>query len=144
MNSANPQTDIQNLLETWTAAVRDKDLDTIMAYYAPEIVAYDAIFALQFTGKQAYRAHWEKCLTMCEGPMVFEGHHLKIHASGDVAVAHWLCRCGGADEKGEVKSSWMRATAAYRNTPDGWKAVHEHFSAPFDPSSGKALFDLEP
>jgi hypothetical protein len=22
--------------------------------------------------------------------------------------------------------------------------VHEHFSAPFDPESGKALFDLEP
>ena len=25
-----------------------------------------------------------------------------------------------------------------------WRIAHEHFSAPFDPESGKALFDLEP
>lgn len=144
MSPVNHQVAIQNLLEAWFAAVRDKDLNAIMTYYAPDIVAYDAILALQFTGSDAYRKQWEMCLEMCNGPMVFEAHHLKIHTSDDIAVAHWLCRCGAADEKGEVKSSWMRASAAYRNTYAGWKAVHEHFSAPFDPSSGKALFDLEP
>jgi ketosteroid isomerase-like protein len=38
----------------------------------------------------------------------------------------------------------MRASAGYRKTADGWKAVHEHFSAPFDMASGKALFELQP
>jgi len=38
------------LIKQWTAAVRDKDLDAIMAYYAPDIVAYDAIIQLQFKG----------------------------------------------------------------------------------------------
>jgi ketosteroid isomerase-like protein len=75
---------------------------------------------------------------------LFETHQLAIHADGDVAFAHWLNKCGGTDEKGEVKSSWMRATAGYRKTADGWKAVHEHFSAPFDMATSKALFDLEP
>jgi PhnB protein len=32
----------------------------------------------------------------------------------------------------------------FRKTNGTWMIVHEHFSAPFDPESGKALFDLEP
>jgi len=135
---------IQALLERWCAAVRDKDLEAIMHYYAPEIVAYDAIIQLQFRGADAYRQHWAFCLGMCEGAMLFETHQLTIHADGDVAFAHWLNKCGGTDEKGEVKSSWMRATAGYRRTADGWKAVHEHFSAPFDMATSKALFELQP
>ncbi len=135
---------IRALLERWCAAVREKDVGAIMAYYAPEIVAFDAILQLQFRGAEAYRKHWEFCLGMCEGSMLFQTHQLSIHASDNVAFAHWLNKCGGTDDKGEEKSSWMRASAGYRKTELGWKAVHEHFSAPFDVASGKAMFDLQP
>jgi ketosteroid isomerase-like protein len=142
---ASNEAQIQRLIEKWTAAVRDKDLDAIMAYYAPDIVAYDAIIQLQFKGIDAYRQHWKFCLGLCEGAMLFEPRDLVIHADGTVAFAHWLCSCGGTDDKGESKSSWMRASAGYRHTNHGgWKAVHEHFSAPFEMESGKALFDLKP
>lgn len=135
---------IQTLIKQWSDAVRDKDLDAIMAYYAPDIVAYDAIIQLQFKGAQAYRQHWEYCLGMCNGPMVFEQRELVVHGDEQLAFAHWLNSCGASDDQGEQKSSWMRASAGYRHTPQGWKAVHEHFSAPFDMESGKALFDLKP
>jgi ketosteroid isomerase-like protein len=141
---SNIREQIQTLLKEWCDAVRAKDLDKIMAYYAPDIVAYDAIIKLQFKGAQAYRQHWEYCLGMCNGPMVFEQRELVVHGDEQLAFAHWLNSCGGADDKGELKSSWMRASAGYRRTADGWKAVHEHFSAPFDMESGKALFDLQP
>jgi ketosteroid isomerase-like protein len=141
---SNIREQIQTLLKEWCDAVRAKDLDKIMAYYAPDIVAYDAIIKLQFKGAQAYRQHWEYCLGMCNGPRVFEQRELVVHGDEQLAFAHWLNSCGGADDKGELKSSWMRASAGYRRTADGWKAVHEHFSAPFDMESGKALFDLQP
>jgi ketosteroid isomerase-like protein len=38
----------------------------------------------------------------------------------------------------------MRATICFRKINGEWKVVHEHYSAPFDMESGKALFDLEP
>jgi ketosteroid isomerase-like protein len=38
----------------------------------------------------------------------------------------------------------MRATVCFRKTNGEWMIVHEHFSAPFDPQSGKALCELEP
>jgi ketosteroid isomerase-like protein len=138
------QVQIRALLEDWSAGIREKDLDRIMAYYAPDIVAFDAIVQLQFKGIDAYRKHWEYCLGLCEGAMVFEQHQLSVYADEHLASAHWLNRCGGVDDKGEEKASWMRGTATYRKTAEGWKAVHEHFSAPFDMESGKALFDLQP
>jgi ketosteroid isomerase-like protein len=60
-----------------------------------------------------------------------------------VAFSHYLTRCG-AIENGEEKASWMRVTVGYRKTNGKWIIVHEHFSAPFDMESGKALFDLKP
>jgi ketosteroid isomerase-like protein len=38
----------------------------------------------------------------------------------------------------------MRVTVCYRKTNGKWLVVHEHFSAPFEMESGKALLDLEP
>lgn len=131
-------------LERWAAAVRAKDPDAIAARYAPDIVAFDAILQLQFKGLEAYRRHWETCLTYCQGPMIFEMHALTLHADTDVAFCHALIRCGGADETGETRASWMRMTAGLRRIEGEWRIVHEHHSAPFEMESGKALFELEP
>lgn len=138
------ETLIRDALQRWSTAIRDKDLSAITDYYHPDVVAYDAIVQLQFKGLEAYRTHWAYCLGLCAGPMLFEQRELVVHAAGEVAFAHWLNHCGAADESGELKGSWMRGSAGYLLTADGWKAVHEHFSAPFDMESGKAMFDLTP
>lgn len=137
--------EVRTLIETWMAAVRDRDLERIMVAYAPDVVAYDAIVALRFVGSDAYRDHWRVCLTHCAGgPMIFEPEELHVTVSGDAAFAHGLIHCGGTGDNGETHSAWMRMTACYRRTGNGWKIVHEHFSAPFEMESGKALFELEP
>ena len=141
---ATPEAEIRELQDSWLQAVRSRDTKKIMSHYAPDVVAYDAIVALQFKGADAYGKHWEACLSMCTGPMEFEIRELNIEAENDVAFAHWLNRCGGVDENGEEKSSWMRVSAGYRRIKGNWRIVHEHFSAPFDIASGKALFDLQP
>lgn len=135
---------IRALIDDWATAVRTKDLDGIMAYYAADIVAFDAISQLQFKGADAYKSHWEACLSFCQGATTFEIHELGIAASDDVAFAHGLTRCGGSGENGEEQTAWMRMTACYRKINGKWRAVHEHFSSPFDMASGKALFGLAP
>lgn len=131
-------------LESWMTAVRDQDIDAIVAHYAPDIVAFDAVMKLQFKGVAAYRDHWQACMEMCPGPMVFELHEVMIHADGQVAFCHALNRCGGTNDKGETQVGWLRMTSGYRRIDGQWKVVHEHFSAPFEAESGKALFDLTP
>jgi uncharacterized protein (TIGR02246 family) len=142
-STANAEPEIRALMNDWLKVVRASDVNGIMSHYAPDILAFDAIAQLQFKGKEAYGKHWEACLAMCPGPMIFEIHDLQIAPAGDVAFSHYLTRCG-AIENGEEKASWMRATVGYRKTNGKWIIVHEHFSAPFDMESGKALFDLKP
>src|SRR3546814_5465679 len=84
------EAEIRELVDGWSKAVRALDVDAIMAHYAPEMVAYDAIAALRFRGAEAYRAHWAMCLSLCPGPMVFEVADLSVAAAGDLAFAHGL------------------------------------------------------
>lgn len=136
--------DIQSLINTYREAVMSKNVEQVMALYVDDIVSFDAIKALQFKGKAAYRAHWEACMEMCAGPHVFEFHEIAIETADNLAFAHWVAHCGGTNDKGETQSCWMRATACYRLVGGTWKIAHEHWSAPFDPMSGATLFDVQP
>ncbi|WP_447739017.1 YybH family protein [Pseudomonas laurentiana] len=136
------ETEIRQLIERWMQAVRDRDIPNIIAPYADDIVAFDAIQSLQFKGKAVYTAHWEMCMNMCPGAMVFEFAELTVHATGDLALAHWVNRCGPADDASQC--GFMRATVGYRRQGGQWQVIHEHWSAPFDMETQKALFDLKP
>lgn len=138
-----PEAAVKALLADWTAAANAGDLDAIAACYAPDIVAFDAIFQLQFKGVAAYRAHWQACLSTCQS-MVFEIHDPTIAAAGDIGFVHYLAYCGGTGLDGTEHHGWMRATIGCRKIDGRWLVTHEHFSAPFDPISGKALFELQP
>jgi ketosteroid isomerase-like protein len=81
---------------------------------------------------------------MCPGPITFEIRDLDITVQGDLGLCHYLQRCVATGPDGKEHSSWFRGTTACRRTAAGWKIVHEHFSAPFDPASGRALLDLAP
>jgi uncharacterized protein (TIGR02246 family) len=144
MNTQAAETEIQTLIDTYRQAVMAKDVKKVMALYADDIVSFDAIQALQFKGKVAYQAHWEACMEMCPGPHKFDFHQVQISAADDIAFAHWLAYCGGTNEKGEEQACWMRVTACYKRLAGQWKIVHEHWSAPFDPMAGTAIFDLQP
>ncbi|CAG9171063.1 nuclear transport factor 2 family protein [Cupriavidus respiraculi] len=135
---------LQALMEKWMVAARSRDLKAIMSCYTDDVVAFDAIIQLQFKGADAYGKHWAMCMEMCGGEMIFEPRDLTIAASGDVGYGHYLMRCGAKDADGTEKSSWMRCSVGFRRTGGQWAIAHEHFSAPFDMESGKALFDLKP
>jgi len=143
-NIARAQTEIETLVDDYLKAVRAGDLDGITRHYAPDIVAYDAIGRLRFTGVEQYRAHWDACLKMCPGSMIFEHHDPSVVAGDDVAIYHCLVHCGYKADDGTERFSWMRATVGFRRIDGRWKVVHEHWSAPFDPQSGRAQFDLTP
>lgn len=138
------QAEVKSAISSWLTAIQARDADAIIAHYTPDIVAYDAVLQLQFKGRQAYRDHWKSCFDMCGGPMVFEPGDLDIQVSGELATVHGLIRCGGSDEQGNVQSAWMRMSSSYRKSEGKWQIAHEHFSAPFDMMSWKALFDLDP
>lgn len=135
---ASDEAQIRARLDEWVNASRAKDVDAIMANYAPGVLAFDAIGKLQFKGVDAYRKHWEDCLSYCQ-EMRFEMHDLEIVAEGGLAFCHYLAHCGGIGHDGQEHFGWMRATSCLRKTNGTWLIVHEHFSSPFDPVTEKVL-----
>lgn len=135
--------EVHAMLESYLDAVRRLDLKGITAYYAPDIVAYDAIAQLEFRGVEAYSAHWKMCLEHCQS-MLFEPREPKILTSGDLAVGFYLVKCGGIGPDGKEHLGWMRATFAAQRRSGRWLIVHEHYSSPFDPMTNQIMEGLEP
>lgn len=135
---------IRAVLDEWREAARARDVARVMACYADDLVAFDALGPLCFRGKADYAAHWERCMSYCQGEMVFNFDELAIEQEGGLAFARFLNRCGMIDEAGKEQCSWMRATVCLRLLGGQWRIVHEHHSVPFEPENGKALFDLQP
>lgn len=136
---------IQQLAAQWAAAVASQNMEQIMAFYADELIAYDAVAQLQFIGKTAYRAHWQKCMEFCAGGhSKFELRDLKIQQNDPIAFSHALVYCEGRNEKGETQGCWMRLTQGWQKQQGQWRIIHDHFSVPFDMVSGAVLFELTP
>ncbi|MCW8126031.1 YybH family protein [Microbulbifer halophilus] len=144
MTTTDDENQIRTLINRWAEAACSGDLDRVMACYAPDVVAFDAIVALQFRGVDAYRKHWEYCMGFAPGDMLFTIPEMNISVGGDIAYCHFLVSCGCTDEKGNEQTGWMRGTVCLRRLKGQWRIAHEHYSAPFDPESMKALTDLEP
>jgi uncharacterized protein (TIGR02246 family) len=142
--NAKAEADIRARVESWKKAFFAQDIDAIMANYAPDVLAFDAIGPLQIKGRDAYRKHWEMCMAMCTGHLVFEMQELEITATDNLAFGHYVCQCGGTNDKGEAQTGLMRVTLCFQRQDDQWLIAHEHFSSPFNPLTGKTIFDAKP
>lgn len=147
MDTAMTTLDLQAEAERFVAdcieAINSSDIDAIAAHYDEAVVAFDAIGPLQFSGRDAYLAHWKSCMEMCSH-MSFEPHDLRVYVGGDLLTAHCLARCSGSDAEGKPQSGWVRMSLTARRTPAGWRIIHDHFSLPFDPVSLKAQVEATP
>ena len=137
------KTSLQTQVEAWAQAIISQDIEIIMSHYADNVRAFDAIGPLEFTGRDSYKAHWQKCMSSCS-LTAFEISAVETEVNDDLAACSFLNRCGGKDENGEEKACWMRATQVYKNQDGRWLIIHEHFSLPFDMNSFEIQFDLTP
>lgn len=143
-SKAGNESQVRKLIDDWASAFRARDVDRIMACYAPDIVAFDVVPPLQYRGTAAYRNDWEEMMSLCDGPNGIEMRDLTVAAADDVAFSHCLSHFTGKQTDGNAIDMWMRVTVCFRKIDGKWLAVHEHVSAPIDMESGKALFDLKP
>jgi uncharacterized protein (TIGR02246 family) len=137
-------TEIEDLIERRAAAIRDKDVATANAGFAPDVLTFDAINPLQRVGVEDVRPRTEQWFASFHGPIGYETHDVRVTAGGDVAFAHFTYRVSGTLATGEVLGMWNRATLCFRKIDGVWRITHEHDSVPFDPETGLASTNLEP
>jgi ketosteroid isomerase-like protein len=138
------QSEVRALLDRRSDAVWTKDIDRLMSFYAPDIVYFDIVPGLQYTGSAALRPRFLEWFDGFQGPIGQEISDLHISASGDVAVAYMLIRASGTLKDGREVGYWVRVTSAGQRSDGRWLIMHEHVSLPVDFRSGTAVTDLVP
>ena len=111
-------------------AIRDKNLDLLMSFYAPEVVAFDVRPPLDARGTAAYRQNFERWFASFEGPLGFELHHLRITPGESAAFCHYLALVTGARSPDRSSGYWVRGTTCFERREGEWLVAHEHISMP--------------
>jgi ketosteroid isomerase-like protein len=139
-----PESEIRTLLESWSEAARAKDIDRLMAVYSPDIVYFDVVPPLRYTGSAAVRANFLRWFDGFESSIGQEIRDSQILVSGDVAFAYMLIRASGTLTDRREVGYWVRATVCCKRSNDTWLITHEHISLPFDFETGSVAIDLVP
>jgi uncharacterized protein (TIGR02246 family) len=133
---------IRHIIDRLVKAVQSRDIEAILATYAPDAVIYDVRDSLEY-GKEGLRKSWKECFDSSKSFNI-EVSEPTISVDGNLAFSHCLSHATGKTTDGQPIDIWMRATDCYRKVNGKWLVVHEHVSVPGDFESGRILQDLRP
>ena len=141
---ADDEAEIRVVLAAIAEAVRERDVDAMLAHCAPELASFDLVPPLKHEGPDAISRIWANTFASFEGQVEFDQHYLELFVGDEVAFARSLNRFGGTQRGGAPSISWLCATLGLKKISGRWKLIHQHVSVPYDMDSGKALLGLEP
>ena len=111
-------------------AIRDKDVERLLAFYAQDVTAFDLRPPLDVRGANAYRKNFQKWFASFEGPLDFELHNLRIVPGEGAAFCHYLALVSGERPGGRASGYWVRGTTCFERREGEWLVSHEHISTP--------------
>src|SRR3954471_11107819 len=101
---------IHQMFDKWQKAFEAKDVNGVMAIYAPTLTAFDIVPPLQFRGADAYRKDYADFFGQFSGPLHVEVPDMHIETNGDTAFAYGLERLTGKTTSGASVDMWLRYT----------------------------------
>ena len=143
-NKSVDEVQIRRLIEDKIKAVRAKDIDGATSNYAPDVLSFDVVNALQYIGAHEIRKRLEEWFSSFQGSIGLDIRDLNITVGDTLAFSHCLNHVTAITTTGEKLDMWWRETACYRKLENKWLITHQHSSVPFDVGSGKASLDLKP
>jgi uncharacterized protein (TIGR02246 family) len=135
---------VRTLLETWSNAIRQRDIEKLMQVYSPDIVYFDVVPPLRLTGADAVRRNFVRWFDMWVTPIDVEIRDRAIFENGAIAASHMLWRTSGTQKTGRKVDYWIRASVSLQRSDRGWQITHEHVSLPVELPSAKAAMELTP
>jgi uncharacterized protein (TIGR02246 family) len=128
-NTTNNETEIRQLVENWAKAVRNKDMGTILAHHAEDIIMFDVPEPFQSIGIDAYRKTWDIFFKYTR-PGVFDIQQLKIVADENIAFCIATMKCSDKSDGGDFTPLDFRLTIGLKKINNQWVIIHEHHSTP--------------
>ncbi|MER6125731.1 SgcJ/EcaC family oxidoreductase [Streptomyces sp. NPDC001795] len=129
---------IRRLDAELTAAARERDVERMMACYAPDVETFHPVGGEEQVGIGAVRKAVEGVFAAVSGPVSREVLKFRVHVDESVAFAHALIRMRGTLTNGEPLDDVMRVTIGYRFAGLRWLITHMHVSpVPVDAGTTK-------
>jgi ketosteroid isomerase-like protein len=128
MNDQN-EIQIRKLIENWAKAVRDKDIDAILAFHSENLVMYDVPEPFQSVGLDEYRKTWDTFFKYTK-PGVFDIHELNIVTNDAIAFAYGKLQCSDKTNSDVYTPLDFRLTVGLKKIKGQWTILHEHHSIP--------------
>lgn len=141
-NLSDDESQIRQLLEQSAEAVKNRDVDGILACYAEDAVIYDTRDDLEID-KDGLRRSWIECFETSEN-YDYKIQNLHIRIEKNVAFSFCMLHTTGEAKNGEMTDMWLRLTTAFTKKYNKWLIIHEHCSVPGDFNTGKMLLNLLP
>jgi uncharacterized protein (TIGR02246 family) len=129
---------IKALYDEYNNAFNKKDVNAIMAVYAPDVFVFDAIPPREYPTWDAYKKDWQDLFTTFPGPVTNSISELNITVVGSVAYTHSIDDTTFTGSDGTKTRFVVRFTDVLRKSNGKWRIVQEHVSFPVDPTTGKA------
>jgi ketosteroid isomerase-like protein len=135
---------VHEVIHSFARAVRLGDVQSMISFCAPDLVAFGLTPPLKLQGTEAVAQSWCKAIAAYDTPLDYEIAQLKVFVDGSLALCRGLSRFGGKRPSGEQGSLWMCLTLGLRKVEHDWKIIHQHVSVPFNMETGQALTHLQP
>jgi ketosteroid isomerase-like protein len=121
---------VRDRVATLAQAIREKDIDTLMTHYAPDIIAYDVMPPLEAQDAADYRKNFERWFASMQGPIDYEMSDLHVSMGESHAFCHALGHVKGTRKNGDLADYWVRVTTCFQKANGQWLVGHEHVSMP--------------
>jgi ketosteroid isomerase-like protein len=137
---AGDRAQIEALYQAYIKAFKAKDVNAIMANYAPgnQLFVFDAIPPREYPSWDAYKKDWEGLFASMPGPLDVNMSELNISVVGPVAYTRNVQSGYFTRKDGSRLDVAVRVTDVLRKIKGHWLIVQEHVSVPVDLSTGKA------
>ena len=126
---ADDEKQIRKLLDNWAAAVRNKDIDKIVAHHSVDFIMFDVPPPFQSVGIDAYKKTWDTFFKYTKRG-VFDIQQLKIVADSSLAFCIATMRCEENTGGKGFEPLDFRLTVCLKKMDSQWIIVHEHHSIP--------------
>ena len=130
MNQSKEESVVRELIENWAKAVRERNLEAVLAHHSSDFVMFDVPSPFESVGIEAYKKTWELFFANAK-PGVFDIKKLHVAAGEDVAFCYAIMHC--EDRVDTVYTPLdFRLTIGLEKVDGEWTIKHEHHSVPSD------------
>jgi len=127
--TTNNESQIRQLIEDWALAVRNRDIQKIMAHHSSDMIMFDVPEPFQSTGLDEYRKTWDLFFAFTKQG-VFDIRSLNIVAGEDVAFCYATMQCADKSGTPDFVDLPFRLTIGLKKINGQWTILHEHHSVP--------------